>query len=96
MTDVGQSDILDVRWKVNGISSQSPDDWSPFISTIGITLTGTSTDSILTIPGDTTDILNDHSVSVQCIADGIVADGIVYYNTNNDTLYIQGILNGHA
>ncbi len=88
VTDVGQSDSVGLRWEVNGISSQSPDDWSLFISTTGITLIGTSTDSILTIPGDTTNTLNDvPAYTVQCIVDG---NG--YYNTSSHTLYIQGII----
>ncbi len=92
LTDVGQSDDVGLLWEVNGISSLSPDDWSLFISTTGITLTGTSTDSILTIPGDTTNTLNDvPAYTEQCIANGM-ADGIVYYNTNSHTLYIQGII----
>ncbi len=54
-------------------------------------MTGTSTDGTLTIPGDTTNTLNEvPAYTVQCIASGIV-DGIVYYNTSSHTLYIQGI-----
>ncbi len=91
LTDAGQSDDVGLRWEVNGISSLSPADWNPFISTTGITLTGTDTDSILTIPGDTTNTLNDvPAYTVQCIADGMV-DGNGYYNTGSHTLYIQGI-----
>ncbi len=92
MTDVGQSDTI-VRWKVNNISLLLSPDSPLFIITTGITLTGTSTDSILTIPGDTTNTLNDvPAYTVQCIANGkMMVDGIVYYNTSSHTLYIQGM-----
>ena len=84
-----QSDDIAIRWDVNGISSFSASEWTPYIDSTGVTLAGTSTESTLTIPGNTALTL---TILVKCIASG-VANGEGYYNTSSDVLYIQGILN---
>ncbi len=88
VTGVGQSDNVVIRWRVNDTSSLSPSEWQQFISVTGITLTGTSTDSTLTIPGDTT--LNE--TTVVSIASGSFNES-VYFASESHTLYIQGIYN---
>ena len=89
VTGVGQNDDVAIRWNVNGVSSTSPSDWSPYVTSTGVTLVGADTDTTLTIPGNTALTL---TILVECIASG-VASGEGYYNTNSDVLYIQGILN---
>ena len=85
MTGVVDSDMISIRWNVNGVGSLSPSEWTPYIDSTGVTLVGTATESTLTIPGNTALTL---TILVKCIANG---EG--YYNTSSDVLYIQGILN---
>ena len=89
VTGVGQSDDIAIRWNVNGVSSVSPSEWMPYVTSTGVTLVGNDTESTLTIPGNTALNL---TILVECIASG-VANGEGYYNTSSDVLYIQGILN---
>ena len=88
VTGVSQNDDIAIRWDVNGVSSSSPSEWIPYVTSTGVKIDGTETDTTLTIPGNTALTL---TILVECIASG-VANGVGYYNTNSDVLYIQGML----
>ncbi len=89
MTGVGQSDAVAIQWRVNDISSSSPS-WQSYITNNGITAVGTGThNTTLTIPGENTTL---NRTTVTSLASGLLSNGSSYVNTDNDTLYIQGMI----
>ena len=80
MNDTG----VTISWFVNGIASENND-----IIQLGIVTNGAgSSNSSLTIPGNPQ---YNNSV-VRCVASGFVNDDN-YFNSNDSTLRIQGIIN---
>ena len=85
VTNVTQSDIVSIHWRVNGTSSTSGSDWQSYINSTGITVTGSARNNTLTIPGEP--VLNE--TTVECIALGLV-NGEAYADNDSTILYIFG------
>ena len=89
LTDVDQSDAVSIQWSVNDISSSSPS-WQSYITSNGITAVGTGThNTILTIPGGNTTL---NRTTVTSLASGVLSNGSSYVNSDDYTLYIQGMI----
>ena len=79
------NNVVSIQWNVNGLLSTDP-----FITDLGIITYGVGAaatqNSTLTIPG----YPELNNTNVTCLASGIV-DTMVYVNSSNATLFIQGM-----